>query len=151
MRECRRFIGPGGSCIIGLGLRRRRVEQLARPRDVVGAGGAGEETVVADAVKAVGQDVDEEAADELVGGELHDLVAGAAVGPIVLVFESDAPAIESDQPAVGDGDAVSVARQIGQHRLRSAERGLGVDVPLDLAQRRQIGREGFAFGERGMS
>ena len=65
-------------------MRRRRVEQLARPRDVVGAGGAGEETVVADAVKAVGQDVDEEAADELVGGELHDLVAGAAVGPIVL-------------------------------------------------------------------
>jgi hypothetical protein len=48
-------------------LRSPRIEQLARPGDVVGTGGAGEQAVVADAVEAAGEDVDEEAADELVG------------------------------------------------------------------------------------
>jgi hypothetical protein len=32
--------------------------------------------------------------------------------------------VERDQPAVGDGDAVGVAGEIGQHRLGAAERGL---------------------------
>ena len=110
MRERRRFVGLSAFCIISLGLRGRRIEQLACPRDVLGARGAGEETVVADAVQASWQDVDEEATDELARGERHDLVAGAAVGSIVLVFEGDALLVERDQPAVGDGDAVGVAR-----------------------------------------
>ena len=59
-------------------------EQFAGARDVVGAGGLGEQAVVADAVEAVGQDVDQEAADELVGGERHHLVAVAAFEPVVL-------------------------------------------------------------------
>jgi hypothetical protein len=71
---------------------------------------------VADTVEALGQDVDEEAADELGCGEGHDLVAGAAVGAIVLVAEGDASVVERDQPAVGDGDAVGVARQIKRAR-----------------------------------
>ena len=58
--------------------------------------------------------------------------------------------VEGDQPAVGDGDAVGVARQIGQHRLGSAERALGVDDPFGLAQRRQIRREGLRVGEMGV-
>src|SRR5437016_11224994 len=101
MRERRRFVGLSAFCIISLGLRGRRIEQLACPRDVLGARGAGEETVVADAVEASWQDVDEEATDELARGERHDLVAGAAVGSIVLVFEGDALLVERDQPAVG--------------------------------------------------
>jgi hypothetical protein len=36
----------------------------------------------------------------------------AAVGAVVLVPEGDAVPVERDQPAVGDGDAVGVARQI---------------------------------------
>ena len=55
-----------------------------------------------------------------------------------------------DEPAVGDGDAVGVARQIGQHRLGSAEGSLGVDDPLGLAQRRQIRGEGMALGQSGV-
>ena len=55
-----------------------------------------------DAVEAVRQNVDEEAADELVGGEKrHRLVAGAAVGTIILVPEGDAVLVEGDEPAVG--------------------------------------------------
>jgi hypothetical protein len=37
--------------------------------DVVGARAAGEQTIVADAVEAVRQDVDQESADELGGSE----------------------------------------------------------------------------------
>jgi hypothetical protein len=78
---------------------------------------------------AFGQDVAQETADELTGGKRHPLVSGAAVGAIVLVAEGDAVLVERDQPAVGDGDAVGVARQIGEHRLGSAERGLCIGVP----------------------
>ena len=49
--------------------RRCRGEQLPRAGDVVGASVFGEQAVVADAVQALGQHVDEEATDELVGGE----------------------------------------------------------------------------------
>ena len=51
----------------------RHVEQLARSRDVLSSPAVGEETVVADAMEAAGQDVDQEAADELVDGERHYL------------------------------------------------------------------------------
>src|ERR1051325_4553160 len=97
MRERPRFVGHGGLCIVGLSLRRRRREQLAHSRKVVGAGGAGEQAVVADALEAVGQHVDEEAADELVYCERHALVAIATLGPIVLSLEGDAVAVEGDQ------------------------------------------------------
>ena len=46
----------------------------------------GEEAVVADAMEAVGQGVQQEAADELVGVERHDL--GLAVMAIVLPAEA---------------------------------------------------------------
>lgn len=62
MRERLRFIGLGGNCIAGLGLRSRPIEQFACPRDVLAAGAAGEQTVVADAVEAAWQDMDQEAA-----------------------------------------------------------------------------------------
>jgi Putative transposase len=57
-------------------------------------------------VEAVRQDVDEEAADELVCCERHPLVAGAAGGTIILVPEGDADIVERDEPAVGDGDGI---------------------------------------------
>ena len=49
-------------------------EQFARACDVVGATPRCEQAVMADAVEAVGQHVDQEAADELVAGERHHLV-----------------------------------------------------------------------------
>src|SRR5262245_26095870 len=73
---------------------------------------AGEQAVVADAVEACGQYVDEEAADELVGGEGHHLVSFAAFDPVVLPLEGDAAVIACDQASIRDGDAVGVAREI---------------------------------------
>src|SRR5437870_7475145 len=59
-------------------------EELAGHCDIGGAVGIGEEAVMTDAVEPVGQYVDQEAADELVGAERHQLVAGVALGPVVL-------------------------------------------------------------------
>src|SRR6187402_3405315 len=73
MRERLRFIGLGVIRIASLGLRSSHIEQLSGPRDVVDALAAGEQAVVADAVEAARQHVDEESADELVGGERHAL------------------------------------------------------------------------------
>lgn len=45
---------------------------------------------MADAAKAFGQHVDEEAAYELVGGERHALASLAAVDAVILPLDSDA-------------------------------------------------------------
>ena len=83
-------------------------EQFASTRDVVGAGGFGQQAVVADAVEALGQDVDEESADELVCGECHALVSISALDTVVLALEGDAVLVECDQAAIGDGNAVGI-------------------------------------------
>jgi hypothetical protein len=89
-------------------------DEFAGAGDVLGTRAAGEEAVVADAVEAMRQDVDEEAADELVGCEGHDLLPFATLGAIVLPLEGDAVAVERNQPAVGDGDAMGVAREAAE-------------------------------------
>ena len=45
---------------------------------------------------------------------------------------------------------MSVAGEIAQDFLRSAEWALAVDVPFAVAQRRQIGAEGFRVGQLGL-
>src|ERR671930_2055227 len=60
---------------VGLALWRRDREQLTCAREVVGTPTLGEEPVVADAMEAVGQHVEQKAADELVDGECHPLHA----------------------------------------------------------------------------
>jgi len=54
--------------------------------DVAGSDRAGEEAVVADAVKAAGQHVQEKAADELAGLEGHSLAPVTAFDPVVLTW-----------------------------------------------------------------
>jgi hypothetical protein len=78
---------------------------------------------MADAVESGGQDVEEEAADELGGHEAHDFLALPALCPVVLPAEGDGVGVGRDEPAVGDRDAVCVARQIGrQYRFEKIER-----------------------------
>jgi len=47
-------------------------------------------------------------------------------------LDGNAVVVEGDQTAVGDGDAVGVAAEIGEHRLRPGEGSLGIDNPIDL-------------------
>ena len=92
----------------------------------------------------------EETANELVGYQRHGLVPARPLDPVILPREGDTGRVGGDQPAIGDGDAVGVARQVGEHGLRPGERLLGVDHPLGLAQRREEGREGSRLGEHGV-
>ena len=55
---------------------------------------------IADAVEARGQHVHEKAADELVGGERHHLVALGTFEPVVLPLEGDAFLVACDQAAI---------------------------------------------------
>src|SRR5665647_2925763 len=94
--QSRRAIPPTPTRLInrvgvgGIALRLWCVEQFAGARDVANPSAAGEEAVVADAMEAGRQYMDQEAADELAGGERHGLLPMAATGAIVLPFEADA-------------------------------------------------------------
>src|SRR5271157_6324449 len=61
-------------------------------------------------------------------------------------LEGDIALGESDQPAVGDGDAMGVGAQIAQHMIRSSEGALGVDDPVMAEQYAQPCCEGPRLG-----
>ena len=63
-------------------------------------------------VKPVGQDMDQKAANKLVGVERHQLVASVELGPVILPFERHALAIKGDEPAVRNSNPVGVAGQV---------------------------------------
>ena len=71
------------------------------------------------------------------------LVAMGGVSPL----EGDVALGESDQPAVGDGDAMGVGAQIAQHMFRSSEGPLGVDDPVMAEQYPQPCCEGTRLGQ----
>src|SRR5690349_3157459 len=110
-----------------------------------GTPAVGEIAVVADAMEAVGQDVEQEAADQLIGAKGHHLLL--VVVAIILPAEADPALGKTDQTAVGDGDAMSIAAEIIEHLLGSAERALGVDNPANGTQRPQTGSEGGRPGQ----
>ncbi len=94
------------------GGRRGDVEECAGGRDVLGAVGVGKEPVVADAVEAFGQHVDEEAADELVRVKPHRLPAIRAVDAIIFPAERNRAVVGCNEAAVRDGDAMGVTGEI---------------------------------------
>ena len=55
--------------------------------------------------------------------------------------------VEGDEPAVGDGDAMGVAAEIGQHLRGPAEGPLGVDDPVDAPHGVEVGCEGSRLGQ----
>ena len=82
---------------------------------------------MADAVEPARQGVKEEAADELVGGEGHDLLPSGAGLAVILVAEGDPGLVEPEEAAVRYGDPVGVAREVSEHGLGTRERRLGID------------------------
>ena len=79
------------------------------------------------------------------GVERHHF--GGAGMAIILPGETDLAVFEREQPAVGDGDAVGIAAEIGQRLARAAERRLGVDHPIDAAQFGETCVEDAGVGE----
>ena len=106
----------------------------------------GEEAEVADAHEAAWQQVEQEAAQELVDRQSQQalLVGMRGVSPA----EGDVALFEGDQSAVGDGDAVGVAAEIAQRVLRSAEGRLGIDDPVVTEQGSEPRGEGPRFRQR---
>src|ERR1700676_2601761 len=90
------------ACPVRVGSARRATRARGR---CCGRGRRLRQSVMADAVKTCWQDMDEEAADELVGREPHDLLPRVATDAVILVLERDADAVAGKQAAVGDGDA----------------------------------------------
>lgn len=82
----------------------------------------GEESEVADAHQAFGQNVKQESAQELMGGNGHDLLL-AAMG-IVPPEEGDAIVLEGHETMVGDGHAVCIAGQVVEDVFSASEGGL---------------------------
>ena len=89
--------------------------------------------------------MEQEAAQELFDSQSHEplLVAVGGVSPA----EGDVAVGESDQPAVGDGDAMRVGAKIAKYVFRSAEGPLGVDDPVVAEQHPQPGSEGARLGQ----
>ena len=85
----------------------------------------GEKSEVADAHEAGWQQMEQKSAQKLLDIQSHEplLVAMGGVSPL----ECDIALGESDQPAVGDGDAMGVGAQIAQDIFRPSEGALGVD------------------------
>ncbi|MDB5723401.1 MAG: hypothetical protein JWQ16_155 [Novosphingobium sp.] len=67
---------------------------------------------MADAVEAIGQAVEQEAADELVRVERHE--PGRVAMAVIAPTKRHRRVAGADQAAVGDGDPVGVAAEIGE-------------------------------------
>src|ERR1700712_2174155 len=105
-------------------------------RKLLGAMTVAEEAEVTDAVEPVRQHMDQEAANELISIQGHDLLAVAI--PIIFPAEPDLAVVHGHQSVVGDGNAMGVSPDIVENLSRPRERPLGVDHPCD---RRSPGKE----------
>ena len=83
---------------------------------------------MSNANQATGQNVQQESAQELMGGNGHDLLLAAA--GIVSPAERDAIALKGHETMVGDGDAVGIAGQVVENMFGAAEGRLGIDHPV---------------------
>ena len=120
-------------------------EQALTEGQESGAPAIGQEAERADADKAARQDVEQEAAQELLRIERHHSLL-ITVG-IILPTESNLVMLENQEAMVGDGDAMGIAGEIAEHMMGTAEGGLGVDDPVLPEQGAQEGAERFLVGK----
>ena len=107
------------------------LQQIAGLRQLLHPRGVGHPAIMADAVEAFGQDVQEETADELIGVEGHGLVV-YGVTAVILVPEGDSVVVIGDEPGIGDGDAVGIAAEVLEHGLGPSEQRTGI-LPIVTA------------------
>lgn len=75
-------------------------EQVPDPCNIGSTVAISKKAVVADAVLAFGQDMDQESSDELGCAQRHGGVSFGAIQAVVLHLEGHAGRVEADQPAV---------------------------------------------------
>ncbi len=101
-------------CSVILLVWRRCVEQAPETVEIGGTLAISEQTVVANSMEPVWEDMDEKAPNELERLEVHGPLPEASMTAIVFVSERDAVFIGLDQPAIGDGHPVGVTAEIGK-------------------------------------
>ena len=89
-------------------------EEFSGFGDEGGAVAVGEHAVRANAMKSFWEDMQQEAADELVDIKGHGGVTICPFDPVILPFEGDAAVVDGDQPSIGDGDPVGVTGEVSQ-------------------------------------
>jgi hypothetical protein len=134
-RTRRRFVVGGALAdviiVVAIHRRRGRTEQASAECELVGAMAVRQEAIVTNAMEAVRQYVEEEAAHELGSRDPHDFALVTPTLPVVLPPEADVGLIEVEPATVGDSDAMGVAREIGQDLLGTREGLFGIDDPCD--------------------
>ena len=91
------------------------------------------------------RDVQHQPPQEFHGLERQGTQAAAVL--VVLVAEGHLAALQGDEPMVRDGDAMRIARQVGEDVLGLLEGLFGVDHPLHGAQRREEPLPGWGLGK----
>ena len=105
------------------------IEQRSTQHELVSSVPIRKQAVVADAMKAIRQDVEQKAAHELADRQSHGLALRGTVLAVILPAKADMVVVEIEQPAIGDGDTVGVARKISQDLDRACERTFGENDP----------------------
>ena len=115
---------------LGVGFRRRSIQESAAKGQSIATVTVGEEAEIADLGEALGKNMDEKAADELVGIESHgsDAIVFFAVSPL----ECDLAVLKCHQAVVGDGNAVGIAAEVIEDLGGSAKGRFGIDDPFLL-------------------
>ena len=85
----------------------RKAEELSAAGEAGASAAVDEDAAVADALAALGEGVEEKAAEELLGG--HGGGLDAVLVAAVAVAEGDAAVFDGEEAVVGDGDAVGAA------------------------------------------
>jgi hypothetical protein len=98
-----------------------------------------------DTDKATRKDMEQESPQELVNGQRHEafLILVGRVAPA----ERDLTIFESNEPVIGDGDAMRVAAEILQDMLGPAKGTFGVDDPVTLVGAAQERVEEFGVSQ----
>src|SRR5262249_45578686 len=92
-----------------------RSQELSAACQVCGDVAACQESVMANTDEPLGQYVQQEASDKLVGAQPHDL--GTMVVGIILPVERDLAILQREQAGIGNSHAVGIAAEIAKHLL----------------------------------
>lgn len=122
-------------------------DQTPDPFDPVPADAVGEEARVTDAVEAGRKDRGQDAPDDLIRGQAHDLHPVTALDAVIFPSEGHGVSIGADQAMVRDRHAVRLSAEMGQPRFRPAEGWFGIDCPIGFAQRREMRCEGIGIDQ----
>jgi hypothetical protein len=128
----------GGDGGLAMRERRWRASEIASAcGEFRGLVSIAEQAVVTNALETPRQDMEDEPTEEIDGLEMEDF-SFAAVS-VVAAAQSDDAVAKTEEPIVGESDAVGVAGEVIEDVARPAERLLGVHDPIVLAE---IVREG---------